>query len=46
MPAEAAALSLNVINEIFLSLFPNGKSALAINYINKWTDIISEYYSE
>lgn len=46
LPAEAAALSLNVINEIFLSLFPNGKSALAINYINKWTDIISEYYSE
>jgi len=46
LPAEAAALSLNVINEIFLNVFPNGKSALSIHCINKWTDIISEYYLE
>ncbi|MCR4944778.1 MAG: DUF5677 domain-containing protein [Clostridium sp.] len=45
LPAEAAAIFLCIVTEIYLKVFPNGNSALAISYLNKWCDKIGAFYN-
>lgn len=45
LPAEASAIFLCIVTEIYLNLFPNGNSTLAISYLNKWCDKISSFYN-
>lgn len=43
-PAEHSAISLAMISNVFMSIFPNRNSIIAIQYINRWIDVIRKYF--
>lgn len=45
-PAIHAAVSLNIIICNFFGVFSCGDSLFMVNVINKWTNLIKEYYSK
>ncbi|MDQ0221777.1 DUF5677 domain-containing protein [Streptococcus moroccensis] len=43
-PGEHSAITLAQLTGLFLTVYPSGDALLAANMINKWVDIVREYY--
>lgn len=43
-PGEHSAITLAQLTGLFLTVYPSGDTLLAANMINKWVDVVREYY--
>ncbi|MCK1256247.1 hypothetical protein MX101_09545 [Streptococcus uberis] len=43
-PGEHSAITLAQLTGLLLTVYPSGDALLAANMINKWVDVVREYY--